>query len=259
MERFVIANGEEAPRGMITIDADDEGFILGCSVFETLRTYDGELFCVDAHIERLVASCDSMGIRIPNEAVVVDEMVAASRQIDGESVVRVTLTAGGARVVRATSLPPSPAEFRCATRHFVPPDWLDGTVKHSSRGISREAVRRAGVDEVIWTDKDGNMLEGTRSNIFAVQNGALVTPHLDGTFLAGVTRAAMIECAVHLGIEVRHKALHNEEAVDELYVCSTLKELSPIVELDGAEAPGLGPVGGQVLAQFRHQIGLDNA
>ncbi len=255
MQRFVIANGSVAPKGAVSIDADDEGLLLGCSVFETLRTYDGHLFGVDAHLERLVASCDAMDIRMPDEDRLVHEMVGAASEISGESVVRVTLTAGGTRIVRASTLPSFPETFRCATRHFVPPFWLDGTVKHSSRGFSREAVRHAGVDEVIWTDAEGNMLEGTRSNIFAVIGGELVTPHLDGTFLAGVTRAAMIDCADEIEVVVRHKAIHKDDKFDELYVCSTLKELTPIVELDGSSAPGRGPIGSRVLAQFQSLTG----
>jgi branched-subunit amino acid aminotransferase/4-amino-4-deoxychorismate lyase len=239
---------------VISIDADDEGLLLGCSVFETLRTYDGALFGVDAHLERLVASCDSMGIDMPDEDELIDEMVAASEQITGEAVVRVTLTAGGTRIVRAAILPEFPSAFRCATRPFVPPVWLDGTVKHSSRGISREAVRLAEVDEVIWTDPKGNMLEGTRSNFFAVVDQQLVTPPVDGTFLAGVTRGAMIDCAVELGVPVRHVAVHKNGPWDELYLSSTLKELTPIIELDGEPAPGGGPVGQRVLDAFRESI-----
>ncbi|MGB0641138.1 MAG: aminotransferase class IV, partial [Myxococcota bacterium] len=191
---------------------------------------------------------------MPDEGLLVSEMVAAAAEIDGESVVRVTLTAGGLRVVRAATLPSFPAQFRCVTRHFVPPPWLDGTVKHSSRGISREAVRHAGVHEVIWTDANGNMLEGTRCNIVAVQDGTLITPPLDGTFLAGVTRNAMIECAVDIDVPVQHRPIHQAERFDEFYVCSTLKELTPIVELNGSPAAGSGPVGERVMTQFLRDI-----
>jgi branched-subunit amino acid aminotransferase/4-amino-4-deoxychorismate lyase len=255
MQRFVIANGAVSEKGLVLLDADDEGLLLGCSVFETLRTYSGELYGIEPHLERLVASCHSMNIPMPDEGVLVSEMEAAAGQIDGEAVVRVTLTAGGVRVVRAATLPSFPSQFRCVTRHFVPPAWLDGTVKHSSRGISREAVRHSGVDEVIWTDADGNMLEGTRCNIIAVQNGTLVTPHLDGTFLAGVTRSTIVECAVNIDVPVQHKAIHQSETFDELYVCSTLKELTPIVELNGEVVGGAGPIGDRVLDQFQKEVG----
>ena len=83
MQRFVIANGSVAPNGAVSIDADDEGLLLGCSVFETLRTYDGHLFGVDAHLELLVASCDAMDIRMPDEDRLVHEMVGAASEISG--------------------------------------------------------------------------------------------------------------------------------------------------------------------------------
>ena len=83
----------------------------------------------------------------------------------------------------------------CVTRRFVPPAWLDGTVKHCSRAYSRMAVLDAGVDEVLWVDDEDNLLEGTRSNVFAVSDGVLRTPPVDGRFLAGVTRSFVLEAA----------------------------------------------------------------
>ena len=169
--RFVLCNGVPVTSGAVPIDADDEGLLLGRSAFETLRTYDGVLFGLDAHLERLVASCHALGIPAPDESRLVDELNGVAEPIDGEAVVRVTVTALGTRIVRSAPLPSIPSPFRCVTRHWVPPDWLDGTVKHASRAFSRMAVVDAGVEEVIWTDAEGFMLEGTRSNVFAVVAG----------------------------------------------------------------------------------------
>ena len=137
---------------------------------------------------------------------------------------------------------------------FVPPPWLDGTVKHVSRAYSRTAVRDAGVDEVIWIDSDGCLLEGTRSNVFAVRDGVLLTPPLDGRILAGVTREALLDAADDAGIPVQLRPMHKGEALDELYASSTLKELTGIDELDGVDAPGAGPIGQTVMAAFRSAI-----
>jgi len=236
---------------MVEVDADDEGILLGRSAFETLRTYQGELFGLEPHLERLAASCLSLEIPVCDSDRLADELIGAADQIEGEAVVRVTMTASGTRIVRSAPLPVVPSPFRCVTRPWVPPFWLDGTVKHASRAFSRMAVIDAGVEEVIWTDPDGFMLEGTRSNIFAVAQGALYTPAADGRFLGGVTRAAILDVADELGVPVRLEPIHKNQSVDELYVSSTLKEITSIDQLDGEQAPGWGPVGRQLLQGFR--------
>ena len=239
------------------LDADDEGLLLGRSAFETLRTYQGVLFGIEAHLERLAASCHALEISAPDEDRLVEELIGAAELIDGEAVVRVTVTALGTRVVRSAPLPDVPSPFRCVTRHWVPPAWLDGTVKHASRAFSRMAVLESGMEEVIWTDSDGFMLEGTRSNIFAVVSGELHTPAVDGRLLGGVTRAAILDTADAAGIPVRLEAIHKDQSFDELYVSSTLKELTPIDSLNGEKTPGWGPVGRRLFEAFRQSV-LEN-
>jgi len=253
----VLCNGQAMDDGQVVLDADDEGFLLGRSAFETLRSYGGGLFALDTHLERLSASCLSLGIGMPNETVVAKELLLAASKVDGDAAVRVTLTASGARIVRAGPLPEVPDPFRCATREFVPPPWLDGTVKHTSRAFSRLAVVQSGADEVIWVDADGDMLEGTRSNVFAVKDGRLITPPVDGRLLAGVTREALIWAAQDAGIEVKLAPLPAEARYDELYVASTLKELTPVASLNGEPTSGEGPVGGAVLDAFYSAVDAD--
>ena len=251
----VFVNGVERQDGTVVLDATDPGWTLGMGIFETLRTYDGRLFALDAHLERLCASAMAMGMADPPLAAIAEDLHAACARAKEDISVRVTITAGGTRVVVGRSLPDVPQPFRCATRMFVPPVWLDGTVKHVSRAYSRTAVTDAGVDEVLWTDTEGCLLEGTRSNLFAVRDGVLLTPPLDGRILAGVTREALIDAADDAGIPVELRPLHQDEPFDELYASSTLKELTGIDELDGVEAPGSGPVGQAVTAAFRSALG----
>ena len=251
---MVFVDGTERHDGTIVLNATDPGWTLGLGIFETLRTYDGRLFAVDAHLERLGASAMAMGMGEPPLTAIAGELQAICDRTEEDISVRVTITAGGARIIVARRLPPIPQPFRCATRPFVPPAWLDGTVKHVSRAYSRTAVSDAAVDEVIWTDAEGHLLEGTRSNVFAVRDGVLLTPPLDGRILAGVTREALLEAADEAAIPVQVRPIHQDEQFDELYASSTLKEMVGIDEIDGAEAPGAGPVGRAVMAAFRSAL-----
>ena len=113
------------------------------------------------------------------------------------------------------------------------------------------AVASSGVEEVLWMDENGFLLEGTRSNIVGVLGEVLVTPPADGRILAGVTREAMLDAAVDAGVEVQNVEMSNRVQYDELYVCSTLKELTPVTELDGRPTAGAGPIGDAVMSAFR--------
>ncbi len=250
MRTVTLVDGVLAENGRVAVDQDD-GLFLGHGAFETLRTYGGSLFGLEAHLERLIGSCAALGIRCPDEDAVVAELYAAADTVGPNAMVRIIVTEAGSRIVRAAPIPETPSPFRVATRCFVPPDWLDGTVKHVSRAFSRLAVSSAGVDEVLWTDGEGNLLEGTRSNIMAVRAGALVTPPADGRILAGVTREAMIDAALELGIDVLVEEMPVDGQYDELYVCSTLKELTGVAEMDGRPAAGCGAIGADVLKAFR--------
>ena len=255
MARFVLCNGEHCPDGQIAIDADDEGLLLGMAAFETLRTHGGRLFGLQAHLDRLGASALALGMSIPNLDLIAEELEQAASMIEGEAVVRVTLTASGTRLVRAADLPRVPSPFRCVTRPFLTPPWLDGTVKHTSRAFSIRAVADARVEEVIWVDDDNHMLEGTQSNVFAVIDHALVTPPVDGRILAGVTREAIIEAAFLAGIAINIGPIHAEANFEALYVSSTLKALTPIDSLNGRQLPAQCPVGTAIVSAFREITG----
>jgi branched-chain amino acid aminotransferase len=248
--RVVWQDGVRQEDGCIHLDADDATFLLGRGVFETLRTYDGTPFRMAAHLARLEASAASVGVPFPGGEVLSSELMHAAEAIGGEAVVRVTLTHGGHRIVRATPLVDPLAGYRCATRVWTPPSWLDGSIKHTSRAHSVLVVEQSGADEVLWVDATGHLLEGTRSNVFAVRDGALLTPPLDGRLLEGVTRGALLALARELGVVVHEQPMHHTAAFDELYLSSTLKELSPIVAMNGVIAPGGGPLGARLSEAF---------
>ncbi|MDP6933319.1 MAG: aminotransferase class IV [Myxococcota bacterium] len=249
-DSFTLVNGEICGSRGVHVAPDDPGLILGMSVFETLRTYGGRLFRVDAHLKRLRGSLEQVGFPQVPPGLLLEELRQCVGVREGESMVRVTMTGGGLRVVHACPIPVLPAVFRCATLEWETPSWLPGKVKHTSRAYSRLAVSSMGVDEVIWSDRTGCFLEGTTSNVFAVKDGVLCTPPIDGRILPGVTRQVLLELARSQGMPVHVGPLSRDEPMDEFYLSSTLKEISPIVELNGEAAAGSGPLGERLLQLF---------
>lgn len=234
-----------------TFPADDPVLWTGMGVFETLRTYGRAPFRVALHLDRLAASAAWMGVPLPDRDALAADLIAAAAAIPGESKLNILLTGGGHRLVRASPLDPARvgAPLRVATRPWSPPPWLPGRVKHTSRAAWELAARDAGVDEVLWVTPDGDWTEANRSNVFVVRDGVVLTPPDDGRILQGVTRDGLIEAGRAAGITV-HETRVAAGPCDELYLCSTLKELAPVVELDGQPAAGAGPVGARLHAAF---------
>lgn len=260
MERLFI-DGIEVTRDRYVVSATDDGLLLGLTVFETMRTYGGRLFRAGPHMERLVASAQALAVPCPDAPALLGEVLRAAAGFPGEARVRLTITHRGTRLLNVAPVLASviAAPLRVVTLPWEPPPWLDGRAKHGSRACGEVARRRAGVDEVLWVGHDGSLTEGVRSSIFAVLDGVLVTPPDDGRILAGITREALLEAARAAGIPTSEQLLPPDAPFEELYVSSTLKELAPIVEIDGRPAPGAGPVGASVIAAFHALIARENA
>ncbi len=251
---LTLLDGTIAPEGRGLLTLDDPALWTGMAVFETLRTRQGRPFRPEVHLARLRAGADFCGI--PFHAEVAEELQrVAAAFAPVESKLNVLLTAGGHRIVKGEPLDLSRAgaPVRVATRAWSPDPWLPGRIKHVSRAAWVLAARKAGVDEVIWAAPGQHgpvWTEANRSNLFVVRDGTLLTPPDDGRILQGVTRDSMIEVAVAAGIPLRVEEVPVGPA-GELSLCSTLKELAPVVELDGQPGPSAGPVGARLLAAFR--------
>lgn len=243
------------------ICALEAGFFRGAVLFETLRCYGGEVFRRGGHLGRLVESCRAFCFETPDLDLLEREVLAVSR---GECVVGITVSASGARLVRSSSMALERIGREVTLGIFevgVGATEL-AAHKHGSRGLWEATARRQGVDEVLLVSPAGELLEASSSNIIAVVDGAIVTPPLDGRQLPGVTRGAMLEAAGEIGLEVVERPLLADEELDELYLCSSLKELAPanLSLLNGrGEGPrvlkqGWGPMGAALHRAFQRLV-----
>jgi len=240
------------------IRADDPGLLLGLTVFETVRTYDGKIFRLEPHLRRLQDSAQQMQIKLPPWEQMHEEIQGALNQSTYEEPVRIryTITAGQNRIVDVTPVDQGRVgtPVRVGRLDWTPPQWLPGLVKHGSRAAWIISARQQNVDEVLLVDESDHILEANRSNVFAVVDGTVWTPAYDERFLPGVTRSALIEAAHRAKIPIAERPLPFLQRFDELYLSSTLKELAPVVEVCGQPGPGKGPVGAQLYEAFRALI-----
>jgi 4-amino-4-deoxychorismate lyase len=243
--------------------ADDEALLRGRAAFETLRVYAGESFRLSAHLERLGRSAERLGLPTVN-ALAFEEL--ARQAIDAadvpDAVLRLYWTPTPLALALVSALPDHHDELRERGQRLISlrgiradEPWLLPGVKSTSYAVNMAAeaeARRRGADDAVFVDGGDVVLEGPTTNIWWRRDRTLLTPSLELGILAGVTRAAVLELATELGYQVAEGAFPLAElaAAEEAFTSSSVREVMPVVELDGAPL-GRGPAADQLQAALR--------
>jgi 4-amino-4-deoxychorismate lyase len=250
-----------AGRGLVDPDepavyADDEAFIRGRAAFETLRVYGGVPFRLESHLVRLAASCERIGVE-PPDAEECRELasLALGEAAVPDAALRFYRTAGREQsasprlFVLVSAIPPHLEELRARGTRLVSllgvraeAPWLLGGVKSTSYAVNMAAeaeARARGGDDAVFVSEDDLVLEGPVTNVWWRHGRTLFTPSLDLGILAGVTRDTLLELAPAKGYEVREGRFPLSElrASDEAFTSSSVRELMPVVEIDGTDVP----------------------
>jgi branched-chain amino acid aminotransferase len=258
---LIYIDGEFYPEDEAKISVFDHGLLYGDGIFEGIRVYNGRIFKLDEHIERLYESAKTVGIEVPlskkefKRAII--EVVRKNNLKN--AYIRPIVTRGRGRLgldPRHCQKPtviiipqrleeyPLTVAAKKAVRAIVssirrnPPFCLPPMVKslnYQNNILAKLEAIRAGVDEAIMLDWMGYVCEGTGDNIFIVKNGVLVTPPIYASILPGITRQTIIDIAKRLKIEVseRNITIHDLYNADEVFLTATGIEIVPVVEIDG--------------------------
>jgi 4-amino-4-deoxychorismate lyase len=249
-------------RGVVSVDtpilhADDEGVLRGRSVFETLRVYGGVPFMLDAHLDRLAASAARLRLPEPPRAAFGDaafDAIAAGGELD--ATLRFLWTAGREGVGEPTGLalvsplPPGLDELRARGLRVAVVRWAAGALAGAkstsyaeNMAAQAEAAER-GADDALLVGGDGPILESTvleapTSNVWFREGDTLLTPSLALPLLAGVTRAALFRLAPQAGFTVEEGVFPLDRllAADEVFLSSSVREVAPVVAIDGRPIP----------------------
>ena len=228
-------------------------------LFETLLVADGAPVELQAHLDRLAASLRELfGAELPP-----DLATAATRACAGieQGRLRIELVPdqrGGfeqrllvSEIDPAFSFPAAGELLRT-----VDATGWSGAHKWSDRAWLERTEEELGEEVPLLVGAGGEVLEAGRANVFAVIDGALVTPPADGRILPGTARAATLRLAAELGIEAEERPLTLEElrGADEVFLTSSVRGLRPARRLDGIDLPARSHLTERLAAGLRGRL-----
>ncbi|NDC79032.1 MAG: aminotransferase IV [Chitinophagia bacterium] len=246
------------PRNEAKVSVFDSSVQGGDAVWEGLRVYDGRVFCLDAHLERMQHSAHILGFQeVPSSDAIkaaIFETLRANGMRDNAHI-RLTLTrgekitsgmdprlnqSGCTLIVLAEWKPPVyPPSIRMVTSSIRRnnPMFLDSKIHHNNllnNVLAKIEANFAGVDEALMLDKDGFVAEANSVNVFCVSKGTVYTPCADAC-LPGITRGIVLKLCREHGIPALEKNLSVAEfyIADEVFATGTMGELTRVVEIDG--------------------------
>jgi branched-chain amino acid aminotransferase len=285
MSRLACVDGELLAPDEAKVSIYDRGFLYGDSVFETIRTYAGRPFALDEHVCRLERSSELVGIQLPvDRAVLAAEIQRAITAAgNAECYVRVMITRGTGplgldpahvmrpfRVIFVEPLTPLPvAMYRDGVSVITYRTERASDAAHGAKVgnylasmMALRVARQAGAHEALILDAANRVTEGTTSNVFIIRGQTIVTPPDDAGILLGITRAKIIELAPQIGLSVKYSTLLVSDllAADEVFLSSSLREILPVVRVDGVEVGNAkpGPRTRELHTAFRRAVGLEN-
>jgi branched-chain amino acid aminotransferase len=257
---IVFLNGLFIPLKNARVSILDRGFAYGDSLFETMRAYQGDIFQLEAHLSRLLSSLEQVMIDLPltrGELQSALQNTLEYNQLD-DSIIRLMVTRGEQEpgllshantcptlVIHARPYKPPPEHwFRDGIRVSLFPNsavrtsTLGQQVKSSnylSHILIRELAEKQNSVEGILLDDNGNVTEGTVSNLFMVKDGQLSTPALNQHILSGITRQVVLDIAGKNDIPTAERVITAQELrlADEIFLTNSGVEILPVSHVDG--------------------------
>ena len=245
----VAGRGLVAP-GEAVFTADDEALLRGGAAFETLRVYAGRPFLLDRHLERLRASARALALPAPDGAAALVALVVAAAP--PEHVLRIYRTEY-VLIATASALPDGLEEMRARgltleTVETSASSLLQG-VKSTSYAEAFAARRLVDADDALLVSGDV-VRECATANIWWRRDEALSTPAPDAGVLPGVTRAFLL--GAEPAVEGTFR-LDDLRTADEAFTTSSIREVMPVVAVDGTPVGDgrPGPVAARLQALLR--------
>jgi branched-chain amino acid aminotransferase len=279
-ESKIYIDGKFYSEANAKVSVFDHGLLYGDGIFEGIRFYNGRVFRLQEHLQRLWDSARSICLEIPRSRREMSEAVLETiRQNDlRDGYIRLLVTRGKGNlglnpaqcerpsvIIIVTTIVLYPQEVyqkgltvvTCATRR-TSPGALNPAVKslnYLNNVMARIEASLAGADEGLMLNDAGNVAECTADNVFIIKHGHIFTPPITAGALRGITRAVIFEIAAELGIKITEADItrHDVFIADECFLTGTAAEVIPVIKADGRPIGNgkPGPISARMIARFR--------
>ena len=267
-ELFIYCNGEYVHKSKATVSLFDHGFLYGDGVFEGIRAYNGRVFKLKEHIERLYDSAKAIALDIPMSKEEMEETILETLRRNNlrDAYIRPLVTRGIGDLGLDPRKCPKPGVFiitqpwgamygdlyeigltgvTVSVRRNAA-DALSPNIKslnYLNNILAKIEANAKGGDEAIFFDSNGYLSEGSGDNIFIIKNGKVCTPPTINN-LKGITRATAIDLLeeMNIPVSVENLGMFDLYTADEIFVTGTAAEAAPLVKVDG-RAIGTGKPG----------------
>ncbi len=264
MANIAFVNGKWSPLSAATVSIEDRGFQFGDGVYEVIRTYDKNPFRIEAHLARLKISADAVGINIPYSFSEMGKIIRSGCRKAEFSVTQVYIQITRGMAPRNHRFPkrvkptvvitfrkcktPSNKMRREGVSIVTVTDtrWSRCCVKSLNllpNVLAREHALQSDATEAIFV-RDGKVMEGAGSNLFAVFGQSVITPPDGPYILSGITKSMVIQLIKQEGLRMQEKRLTllRLTTADEVFLSGTTIEVLPVTRLNnkpvGTGQPG---------------------
>ncbi|MEO5753503.1 MAG: branched-chain-amino-acid transaminase [Chthoniobacterales bacterium] len=276
----IYIDGEFFDQADAKISVFDHGLLYGDGIFEGIRFYNGRVFRMEEHLDRLWESARSICLEIPISRAEMDEaLLETIRQNDlHDGYVRLIVTRGVGNlglnptqckrpsiiIIASTIALYSEEVYRrgltvvtVATRRMGPAT-LNPAIKslnYLNNVLARIEANLANADEALMLNDAGNVAECTADNVFIVKHGQIMTPPITAGALRGITRSVVFDIAADLDLKISEPELtrHDLYIADEAFLTGTAAEVIPMIKLDGRLIGDgkPGPITNRAIKRFR--------
>ena len=282
----IYLNGDLVEKEKAMVSVFDHGLLYGDGVFEGIRLYDGCVFKLDEHLERLEYSAKAILLDLPLDRQQMAEAVCDTCRANNLSngYVRLVVTRGVGHlgltpdgcgppsvIIIADDIQLYPEELyenglkiisvptRRINASALPPAVK--SLNYLNNILAKIEAKKVGFQEALMLNDKGEIAECTGDNVFVLSKGVLFTPPLDAGSLRGITRGAVMDIAHDLGIPCREQALTRYDlwTAEECFLTGTAAEVIPCVEVDhrtvGNGQPG--DITKKFIEKFRENVRKD--
>ena len=256
----IYINGQIVPQEDAKISVFDHGLLYGDGVFEGIRAYNGKIFTLDEHLDRLYDSATAISLKIPITKAEMAEAIKQTMKANNltDSYIRLVVTRG----VGKLGLDPN----KCATpqiiiitdtielyskalyekgldivtvttirNHFSALDPKIKSLNYLNNILAKIESIQAGAGEALMLNKVGYVAECAGDNMFIFKNNILRTPPSSAGILVGITRNVVMKLAAEMGVQVREELMTRYDLyiADECFLTGTAAEIIPVVKIDG--------------------------